>query len=137
MDRRKFLSTTALGSAGMVLGATPQEAPAIHTRKPADRLRIGVIGTGLRGQSHIALALQRDDCDVTAICDIDERMLARTRKIIADAGRPAAREYTGSEEAWRELLAKEDLDAVLIATPWRWHSVMCNEAMKAGRYVGT
>lgn len=137
MDRRKFLSTTALGSAGMMLGATPQDAPAVHARKPADRLRIGVIGTGLRGQSHIALALQRDDCDVTAICDIDERMLARTRKIFADVNRPAPREYTGSEEAWRELLAKEDVDAVLIATPWRWHSVMSVEAMKAGRYVGT
>ncbi len=137
MDRRKFLSTTALGSAGMMLGTTPQDAPAVHARKPAGRLRMAVIGTGLRGQSHIALALQRDDCDVTAICDIDERMLARTRKLFADANRPAPREYTGNEEAWRELLAKEDVDAVLIATPWRWHSVMSIEAMKAGRYVGT
>ncbi len=137
MDRRKFLSTTALGSAGMMLGTTPQDAPAVHARKPAERLRMAVIGTGLRGQSHIALALQRDDCDVTAICDIDERMLARTRKLFADANRAVPREYTGSEEAWRELLAKEEVDAVLIATPWRWHSVMCIEAMKAGRYVGT
>ncbi len=137
MDRRKFLTTTALGGTSMVLQSKGYGAPSVHARPPASRLRLAVIGTGLRGQSHMKMALQRDDCDVVAICDIDPQMLHSAQQLIAEAARPAARTYTGSEQAWRELLVQQDVDAVIVATPWRWHSVMCIEAMKAGKYVGT
>ena len=107
-----------------------------QTTSPADRLKIAVIGTGFRGMGHVDLLLRRDDCDVTAICDIDERMYNRCLKQFEEHNKPLPSLYTGSPYAYRDLLAKEDIDAVIIATPWEWHTVMSTDAMKAGRYVG-
>jgi predicted dehydrogenase len=99
-------------------------------------VRLGFIGTGLRGRSHVDLALRRGDVAVTALCDIDPAALAAAGKQIADAGRPMAATYGDSEYAFLDLLARDDVDAVVIATPWLWHTRMAVAAMRAGKYAG-
>ena len=142
MDRRKFLATTTIagmGAATVGAAANPTKAKApsvIGKRLPSDAVRLGFIGTGLRGRSHIGLALKRDDVAVTAICDVDPDALGRAATMISDAGWPKAAEYTGSDFAFEELLARDDIDAVIIATPWLWHTRMAVKAMKAGKYAG-
>lgn len=145
MDRRKFITTatiagvgaTAAGSAKAATESSEKGAPSVlKRREPSDTVRLGFIGTGLRGRSHVGLAIRRDDAHVTAICDTDPDALARARKMVVDAGRPAPAEYTGSDHAFHELLARDDIDAVIIATPWLWHTRMAVAAMKAGKYAG-
>jgi predicted dehydrogenase len=136
IDRREFVRRAALAGASVALATTPQLEAAGLIRPPKSRIRIGVIGSGLRGQSHIDLLLRREDCDVTAVADIDPVMVERTRALFDRAEAAQPEYYTEGERDYRRLLAREDLDAVLIATPWRWHTEMAVAGMRAGKYVG-
>ena len=139
INRRKFIQTTALAGAGVAfsnstLNATQMESKSIS---PKTKANIGIIGSGFRGQSHIDLLLNRTDCEVVAVADIDERMINRTKSIFEKYGKKQPQYFTSGPHDYKNLLQKEDLDAVMIATPWKWHSVQSIDAMKAGKYVGT
>ena len=130
MKRREFLQT------GAVLGALAA-APAFNALgKPRDRLRMAVLGTGLRGQSHLSLLLHRKDVEIAALCDIEQFMLDAALKQVADAGRPRPRVYTGNDDAWKRMFDDGKLDAVVIATPWEWHAPQAIAAMQAKVAVG-
>ena len=129
MNRRHFLAASALGALATTFGRGAVPA----TR---ERLRIGIIGTGLRGQVHLEELLKRSDVDVTAICDIEAAMLDAALKQYEIAGRTQPRVFTGSHTAWQEMLAKAKIDAVLIATPWELHASMAIVAMEAKIAVG-
>jgi predicted dehydrogenase len=132
MKRRNFIRHTGVAAAGLAL------LPSGTVRAMDKRMvRVGVIGTGLRGQDHIDLLLRRDDVQVTAICDIDPVMLTAAKKIFADAGKAQPRVFTGSDVAYESLLALPEIEAVIIATPWEWHAPMCIAALQAKKYVGT
>lgn len=131
-DRRTFIRNSMLGSAALLL----PEATFARRVDPQDRLRIAILGSGLRGQSHIDLLLRREDCEVTAIADIDPVMIADTRRLFEKHQAPLPRIYTGSDRAWEELLDREALDAVLIATPWEWHVPMAVAALQRDLYTG-
>lgn len=138
-NRRRFLQQASLAGAGLALGAPAafaREQHFIPATVPEGELRVGIIGVGLRGQGHLDLLLRRSDCIVTAICDIDDGMIARARDICLDKKKPIPAIIQNGDYGYRELLAREDVDAVLIATPWRWHTVMSVDAMRAGKYVG-
>ena len=100
------------------------------------KLKIGVIGTGLRGQWMINLFLDRPDVDISAICDIDDKMIEMTKEIFRKKGRPIPKIYNRDENDYLNLLSNEDLDGVNIATPWRWHYPMAISAMKNNVHVG-
>ena len=100
------------------------------------KLKIGVIGTGLRGQWMINLLLDRHDVEISAICDIDVKMIAMTKEIFRKKGRPIPKIYNRDENDYLNLLSNEDLDGVNIATPWRWHYPMAISAMKNNVHVG-
>lgn len=131
-NRRNFIKTTALATAALAV------APAItFGRKPSDsKLRMGFIGVGLRGSWHLENALKRNDVEVTAICDVDPSRLEICQKLIADAGQKKADEFGKSDYDYRNLLELEKVDAVIISTPWLWHTPMTVDAMKAGKYAG-
>ncbi|HRW75625.1 MAG TPA: Gfo/Idh/MocA family oxidoreductase [Saprospiraceae bacterium] len=131
IDRRSFVKTAASLGVGSVL---PFASDMATTAKEV--LRIGFLGTGLRGQDHLAAILKRKDCRVVAICDIDPVMLGRTREIIKEHGASLPTIYDQSEEAWKDMLTREDLDAVIISTPWEWHVPMAIGALSEDLYVG-
>lgn len=136
LNRRVFLQTSLLGGIGMAAAPVSAAAQKIPFKSVKSSINIGVIGSGFRGQSHINLALNRDDCNVVAICDIDQRMIDRTKAMFDKKGAKQPQVYSNGPKAYQEMLEREDIDAVLIATPWRWHSEMATDAMKAGKYVG-
>ncbi|MEM9549504.1 MAG: Gfo/Idh/MocA family oxidoreductase [Bacteroidota bacterium] len=139
MNRRKFIQSSALAGAGIALSGSAVKAS--PSRKSSDQVKskvnIGIIGSGFRGQSHIELLLKREDCNVTAIADIDTRMVERTKAIFKKKSKKQPAYFLNGPYDYRNLLEMKDLDAVIIATPWRWHSVQSIDAMKAGKYVGT
>lgn len=130
MQRRTFVKNAAIASAGFAIIPS-------GTLFAEPRIKVGIIGVGLRGQNHLELALRRKDVDVVAICDVDDRMLQRSMEIIKRFGKPAPKIFSGDPYAWKKLLETKELDAVVIATPWEWHAPMCIESLNAGKYVGT
>lgn len=143
LDRRSFLRNSALASAALatpnIVGAEKNAAqnPASSVQSPRSNLRIGFIGVGLRGQSHVELALLRDDCEVAAIADPDPRMVADTLKMIAEKGKKKPAVFDKGNYDYLNLLKDQNIDAVVIATPWEWHTQQCVAAMQAGKYVAT
>ena len=135
--RRQFIRTAALtGAATSVIA--PSVFPAILTgAKPADtRVRLAFIGVGARGRSHVEQALFRDDVDITAICDPSPEAISRTNTLIEKAGRKTPVAYTKGDHAFEDMLKRDDIDGVVIATPWEWHVPMAVATMKAGKYAG-
>lgn len=130
MQRRTFVKNTAITAAGFAI------LPSKTLFRDPKKVRLGFIGTGLRGQSHIELALKRSDVDIIAICDIDDRMLTMTKDLFQKANRQLPKIYTGDVHAYRKLLEQKDIDAVIIATPWEWHAPMIIDALEAGKRVG-
>ncbi len=129
--RRDFLQTT--GMAGLGLALLPKMAIGSQVK---EKVRIGFIGVGLRGCNHLHNVLSRPDVVVPAICDIDPERITIATDMIVKSGRPKPEAYTGSELAFEKLLQRNDIDGVLIATPWLWHTRMAVAAMKAGKYAG-
>lgn len=130
MKRRDFLISAA--AAGIATTIPPAFA------RSRDRLRVAMIGTGMRGQSQLGPLLSRDDVDIVALCDIEPIMLGRAVAMIEKAGRRAPKTYgaDGDKNAWKKLLAQKDIDAVFIVTPWEWHAPMAIAAMEAKIAVG-
>jgi len=112
--------------------------PSLPAWAQARRLRMGVIGTGLRGQVLVKDLAGREDVDLVAICDIEPVMLKRALDLIQRAQQPAPAVYgdDGDVNAWQRLLAEPGLDGVIIATPWEWHAPMAIAAMQANIAVG-
>ncbi|MBW8808039.1 MAG: gfo/Idh/MocA family oxidoreductase [Lysobacter sp.] len=103
MNRRDFLATSATASTLLASSAfTPAFA---RTRS---KLRIGLIGVGMRGQVHLTELLRREDVEVTALCDVEPIMLDRSLAMIAKAGKakPATYGADGDLDAYRAMLAK-------------------------------
>ena len=121
-------------AAGAVLGL-PQIVPsrvlgAAGRPGANDRIVIGHIGVGGMGGGHLDYTLarmNRGDVQVVAVCDCDSRRLAGA---LQKAG-PQAKAYRD----YRELLARPDIDAVVIATPDHWHAVQTVHAAESGKHV--
>ena len=94
-SRRKFVQDAGLAS--IALSLSPQFIKAQSNAKK-DILKIGVIGTGFRGQNHIDLLVQRQDVVVVAFADPDEKMLADAQNILKKGGKTAAIEYKNGNE---------------------------------------
>ncbi|HZT31051.1 MAG TPA: Gfo/Idh/MocA family oxidoreductase [Bryobacteraceae bacterium] len=123
IHRREFLS---LGAAGLAAA----QAPA------AKAVKVGIVGVGNRGTSLLRTMLDLPAVEVPALCDINEANLARAVSLVEKAGRPRPQGYSRGMEDFRRLAAREDLDAVVTATPWEWHTPVAVAAMKAGKYAG-
>ncbi|RIV21454.1 gfo/Idh/MocA family oxidoreductase [Fibrisoma montanum] len=139
--RRTFLRTAALTGAATpflpdVLLNSASAVSAAGYQAADGPVRLGFIGVGSRGRSHVQQALFRDDVVIPAICDVDPDAIARTNALIQKAGRKLPEAYTKGDEAFLQMLKRDDLDGVVIATPWEWHTPMAVATMKAGKYAG-
>ena len=101
---------------------------------PLEKIRVGIIGLGMRGKGAVKRLSKIRDVEIVALCDLREEMVLRSQKLLKEAGRPAAQPFFGKEQAWKALVDLE-LDLVYIATPWRWHTPMCVYAMQQEKTV--
>ena len=132
MNRKEFVKTTAMATAAIALPGKELFAGYAETK-----VRIGLVGTELRGQNHLDLLLRRTDVDLVSICDISDVMLSTAKAMIAKSGKRMPAIYTGHDYSWKQMLEKEKLDGVIIATPWEWHKPMIIGSLDAGvKYVG-
>jgi predicted dehydrogenase len=130
--RRDFIRTAA--AAGVGLSILPSHIALANDKE--QKIRLGFIGVGLRGQNHLDLALRRSDVEVVAICDVQQTMIDMSKEKIRLSGKPMPQIIMEGPYGYRKLLEKKNVDAVIISTPWEWHTRMCLEAMNAKKYVG-
>ena len=133
INRRKFIKSSALIGASTAL----YSSKLFDLKNNDKKLRLGIIGTGLRGQWMTHLCLLRNDVEIKAICDIDYEMINKTLNLIKDAGAFPPDVYKNGDHDFLNLVKRDDIDAVYIATPWEWHHPMAIAAMDEGKHVGT
>jgi hypothetical protein len=133
LNRRKFIRDAALASAGFAF--LPSALKAYSSTK-MNRVRVGMIAVGLRGQLHLEEMLKRSDVDVIAMADPDKNMMAMAQSLVKKYNKKAPVEYTNGNTDYQNLLKRADIDAVFIASPWEWHAVQGIDAMNAGKIVG-
>ena len=134
MQRKEFIKGAGVAAASLAMFPN-QTLMALNSDT---KLKLVMIGVGLRGQNHLEMILRRDDVEIVAICDIDDRMLSTSKAIVAKAGKKMPEIFTGDIYAWKKMLEKKGIEAIIIATPWEWHKDMVIGALQAGiKYVGT
>jgi len=134
--RRDFVMTTAVGGAAFSFIPSLSYGRRSSRKDKSKKVAIGFIGVGGRGRSHLRNILKRDDVVIPAICDIDPKAVELAQNMIVKAGRPKAVVYSEGDYAFLKLLERSDMEGVIIATPWNWHTPMSVAAMKAGKYAG-
>ncbi len=132
MQRRKFIQNAAsIAFAGIAGKAINFE----YSGKDDEKVRLGFIGVGARGLETLKLALIRKDIEVTAICDIDPVTVSKALNHIDQSGNARPLLFNGGPGDYLNLLDQNNVDAVIISTPWEWHTPMSIAAMKAGKAV--
>src|SRR5687768_5168983 len=146
LDRRQFIKTAA--STGVGVGLAAQElagrpafasAPATGSlaSAPLDVVRIGFVGVGNQGTSHVRNFLKIEGVEIRAICDLLPQHVARAQALVTAAGKPLPAGYSGGPEEYRRLCEREDIDLVFTATPWEMHAPVLLAALAAGKHGAT
>jgi predicted dehydrogenase len=99
-------------------------------------VRVAVIGTGNRGTALLRNLLAMESVEISALCDLNTDRLAYASKICVEAGQKEPEVYFKDEYSYKQLIDREDLDAVIIATYWDSHATIALEAMHHGIYPG-
>jgi predicted dehydrogenase len=130
------------GLAGIVAaGVAPNFFPArlFGQNAPSNRLAVGIVGTGLIAGSHIGTLLGREDARIVALCDLKrskaEKARARIDAAYGKAQPGGTARGTAIHATHEELIARPDIDVVLVCTPDHWHAAVAKAAMLAGKDV--
>ena len=100
-----------------------------------DTVRVGFIGLGMRGPGAVERFTHIPGTKVVALCDLHADRVEKTQSILDKAGLPRAAAYSGSDDAWKELVERDDIDLIYIATDWKRHAPMMVYAMEKGKHV--
>ena len=137
LTRRGFLQGAAVAGAAIAL---PNYIPSCTRGKngtvaPSERIAMGFIGTGKQGVGmNLQTFLGFGDSQAVALCDVDEPRMINANNIVK-------KEYGGGFKGcfltgdWREIIARDDIDAVVISTPDHWHTPISLAAIRAGKDV--
>ncbi len=131
ISRRDFIKATSLTGVGLTI----LPSGVLFSKHNEEKVRIGLIGVGLRGQNHLDLLLRRNDVEVVSICDVQQRMMDMSKDMIKKSGKVMPQVILDGPYGYRKMLESKDIDAVVISTPWEWHTIMCLDAMNAGKYT--
>src|SRR5436190_16948721 len=126
ISRRRFLAGTGVALAApmivpsSVLGQGSQPLP-------SNRITMGVIGWGMQGPGNTNAFLVQKDCQVVAACDLDKRPL---QKAVDEINKHYGNSDCKAYHDYREMMARDDIDAVMIAIPDHWHALAATEAAR-------
>jgi len=147
-NRRAFLkAATVAAAAGVVSGCantqsqkamipTAQGRSVIGLVAPKmDVVRVAFIGVGQRGYGHVKRMSHIEGTEIKAICDTHNEVLERSANYLTEKGLPKPDLYTGTDNAYQQMLERDDIDIVIISTPWAWHAPMAIDTMKSGKHA--
>src|SRR5678815_1375675 len=124
ISRRRFLAATGVALAAPSI--IPASALGAEGKPPpSERITLGVVGWGMMGPGNTDSFLNLKDCQVVAACDLDQRHLDQAlNKINGHYGNKDCKPY----HDFREMMARKDIDAVMLAVPDHWHALVATEA---------
>ncbi|MEN0051492.1 MAG: Gfo/Idh/MocA family oxidoreductase [Bacteroidota bacterium] len=125
MKRRQFVKTTATATAS--ISALPLFASTFNNKK----YRLGLIGSGWWGMNILREAIRSQRVKVVGLCDVDERALKKVTSEVKQLNGDKPKHY----KDFRELIDKENLDMVIVATPDHWHALNAIYAIQKGCHV--
>jgi hypothetical protein len=149
-NRREFLKWTGIAGLGLAgsglvkgfAGTVPVEKHkqrfnmSGYAAPKLDKVRIGIIGLGNRGPSHLETMRMIEGVEIRALCDLlPERAAAARKRLDGSNHKPEL--YSGSPDAWKKLCEQPDLDLVMITTPYYMHAGMAVYAMECGKHVAS
>ena len=137
--KRIEASVKACVKEGRIVLKTParpagQQNALLLTAPAMDTVRVGFIGLGMRGTGAVKRFIHLQGTKTTALCDLFPEKVAKNAKILADAGKPEAACYDGTD-GWKALCERDDVDLVYICTDWKTHTPMAVYAMEHGKHV--
>ncbi len=131
MNRRKFIGSTALTSAGLGMSSIfPHEVWSAGIQ-PSDSINIALIGCRNMGYGDLQQHLSNPGVNCVALCDVDENILNEKAADLEKKFSQKPKLYRD----FRKLLEQKDIDAVIIGTPDHWHCLMVVNALQAGKDV--
>ena len=145
-NRRDFLKISgAAVVAGAVAARSAGDASAEEqaaysaqfAAPPIETVRVGYVGVGLQGGSHVTNLNRIPGCRITAVCDVRAERTSWAVAEVTKAGHPAPAVYNKGPRDFERLCETEDLDLVYTATPWEWHVPVMLAAMKNGKHTAT
>ncbi len=146
-NRRDFLKgvTLAVGTGAIFAGSAMADVQSLKSgfnmsgfcAPKLDKVRIGFIGLGQRGPGHVKRMTYIEGVEVVAICDKRKKCTDKVEKMLAGLNLPKPAVYTGSEDAWKEMCRRDDLDLIYICSPWELHAPMVIYAMEHGKHAAT
>jgi predicted dehydrogenase len=153
-NRREFIRIAAAGAAVLGFGIkgirgesadilinTPPVKPEGQKSamglvcEPLEKVRIGIIGIGMRGEEAVSRLLYIEGVEIKAVCDVYPDRVTRAKKIIVDRGKPEPVGYSAGPEDWKKLCERDDIDLVYSCTPWYLHTPNAVYAMKNGKHA--
>ncbi|CAH9051265.1 Glycosyl hydrolase family 109 protein 1 [Pseudoalteromonas holothuriae] len=150
MNRRDFLK--AAGTVGATAMATTLSGCALNepnimtparqgksvmglVSEKLEVVRVGFIGVGQRGYGHVKRMSQLEGTRIMAICDTHDEVLNRAVNYLTEQGLEKPSMYSGTELAYQDMLARDDIDIVIISTPWKWHAPMAIDTMNSNKHA--
>jgi len=127
MKRREFVKSSSLATAWTIM-ISPKSLKRVSAN---DKIQIGVIGCNGMGWSNTRAMLSMDDVNLVAICDVDQNVIDKRLNDYKAFRSNIPKTYLD----YRELLADDNVDAVIIGTPDHWHCLPMVDAVKAGKHV--
>ncbi|MEX0681311.1 MAG: Gfo/Idh/MocA family oxidoreductase [Balneolales bacterium] len=143
-NRREFIKRTGLAGAGIFVGGSrnpENREPFPQTQRQRinmseyaapklETVRVGIIGLGNRGSGTTRAMARIEGVEIKAMCDIIPEKVSAAIASIQDIPQHNPDSYSGSEDAWKRLCERGDIDLVYIGTPWRLHTPMAVYAME-------
>jgi predicted dehydrogenase len=131
LNRRRFLRGLTLAGAAAGL-PTIIPASVLGADAPSKKITVGAVGLGGMGSGNLGGFLGEPRCRVVAVCDVDAKHLEEARQRVNSQNR--AQDCLAYKD-FRELVARDDIDAVSMATPDHWHAVVSIMAAKSGKDI--
>lgn len=154
MDRKDFVTLSAkaalsLGVAFKTTFESEEEHESLLHKKGTgsvynlivpkiDTVKVGIIGVGNRGTVLLKMfdyLLKQQNASIVAIADINQQKAEAAQNIVAQLQKKPADIYHGNDEEWKKVADRDDIDLLVIATPWQWHTPMCIYGMEQGKHV--
>jgi len=141
-SRREFLKAAGGGAvAAAAVGGFPSIVPAsvLGPYAPGNRINVGAIGVGRISRGHDMPGIWKfDTARIVAVCDLDAKRVEDGKRLVDEyyakkTGQPSSGAIGYAD--YRELLASQDIDAVVISTPDHWHALITMSAVRAGKDV--
>jgi glycosyl hydrolase family 109/GFO/IDH/MocA oxidoreductase family protein len=132
-----IVTKDAVGVAEFHEPPVPEPRTGPFRAPPMEKVRIGFVGVGGQGTTHVENLLDIPGAEITAVCDIVEAKVQAAQAKVVARGFPQPAGYSRGPRDFERMIAEQDLDLVFTATPWEWHVPIMLAAMANGKHAAT